>query len=490
MSMIASRASLNNAGIILPSVSRFQSLIFKRKIPDFFGRSTYYRHYSNFGTELRSSDFALSRLLNGIRVATKSIGECNKSNLITFGILIDGGSSKEDNGKNGVAHFLEHLMFKGTHKRPKKQIEYEIESMGAHLNAYTTREQTVYQIRCFINDMPRCMDILSDIIKNSKLCKKSIENEREVIIREMEEVNKSEEEAIFDDLHSEIYRGSKLGNTILGPKENIMNISRSDLVDYINENYTPNNMVILAIGNIDHDYFRKLVEHYFDGLTDKSKDKGGCKTSLKANEDNSTSCSSDKTPVVIQKRGEHDGKLYVSVGYNGVSFKSADLPKLMLLKIILGEYYYSNTNSFNKITDHLISHVKKYLNVFETFIACYKDTGILGWYLKFNDDVNTLSELEINRLTKLLHDKFKDLHMHINEEDLSRAKRILSYQIASVYEHSPSLFDEIGKDIIVNNRHVSVDERLDQLKSIKLDDIKDVINKYLNYDELKYIIKK
>ncbi|KAH7648164.1 mitochondrial processing peptidase beta subunit [Cryptosporidium bovis] len=376
MSLITLRNILNitNTGIGFPSVSRFQNLLYSNKINHFYNNCHGgYKYYSN-STPIKysSPDFSMSKLSNGIRVATKNMGNDNKSNFITFGLFVDSGVTKEDTGKNGVAHFLEHLMFKGTYKRSKKEIESEIENLGAHLNAYTSREQTVYQIRCFVNDVPKCMDILSDIIKNSKLCKKSIENEREVIIREMEEVYKSEEEAIFDELHSEFYKNNSLGNTILGPKENIISINRNDLINYIRSNYIPNNMVILAVGNIDHEYFKGIANHYFNDIN--------------SNDNNNYSSTkihcSERIPVIIQKRGKHDGKLHIAMGYNGCSLKSIDLPKLMLLKIILGEYtlnehknndIYNSSN--NKITQGIIFDIKKYIESFEVFNTCYKDTG-------------------------------------------------------------------------------------------------------------------
>jgi processing peptidase subunit beta len=137
------------------------------------------------------------------------------------GIWIDAGSRFESEKTNGTAHFLEHMAFKGTSRRSQTDLELEVENMGAHLNAYTSREQTVYYAKAFSKDLPKAVDILSDILQNSTLGEAEIERERGVILREMQEVETNLQEVVFDHLHSTAYQGTPLGRTILGPSENI-----------------------------------------------------------------------------------------------------------------------------------------------------------------------------------------------------------------------------------------------------------------------------
>merc|ERR1712137_109715 len=151
---------------------------------------------------------------NGFTIATEHSPWAQTS---TVGVWIDAGSRAETDKTNGTAHFLEHLAFKGTQKRTQQQLELEIENMGGHLNAYTSRENTVYYAKAFNNDVPAAVDILSDILQNSKLEAQAIERERDVILREQEEV-------VFDHLHATAFQGQPLGRTILGPKENIQSI--------------------------------------------------------------------------------------------------------------------------------------------------------------------------------------------------------------------------------------------------------------------------
>lgn len=202
-------------------------------------------------------------LSNGFTVATESFPHAKTA---TVGIWIDSGSRSESLESNGVAHFLEHLAFKGTKSRTQQDLELEIENMGAHLNAYTSREQTVYYAKSFQDDVPKVVDILSDILQNSKFEESSIERERDVILREQEEVDKQVEEVVFDHLHATAYQGHPLGCTILGPRENILSIKHEHLISYINENYTADRMVLVGAGGVSHEQLVELAEKYFSNL--------------------------------------------------------------------------------------------------------------------------------------------------------------------------------------------------------------------------------
>ena len=168
----------------------------------------------------------VSTLDNGLRVAS----EGGHGETATVGVWIDAGSRYENANNNGAAHFLEHMAFKGTSKRTQKQLEVEIENIGGHLNAYTSREQTVYYANVFKQDIPQAMDILSDILQNSLLDEGAITRERDVILREMQEVEKQTEEVIFDRLHETAFQGTGLGRTILGPEENIRNLQKRYII--------------------------------------------------------------------------------------------------------------------------------------------------------------------------------------------------------------------------------------------------------------------
>lgn len=205
----------------------------------------------------------VTRLSNGLTIATES----HKAALTcSFGVFVDAGSSLESVNSNGVAHFCEHLLFKGTSSCSQVDIEKLVENKGAHLNAYTSREITAYYANSLSKDLDSFVPLLADILLNSNLSKDSIEKERDVILRESIEVDKNKEEVVFDHLHAIAFQGSGLGMTILGPNKNIKSLTQADMKAYLQENYTPDRMVLSAAGGVDHDAFVKLAEMYFGSM--------------------------------------------------------------------------------------------------------------------------------------------------------------------------------------------------------------------------------
>merc|ERR1712093_369882 len=174
----------------------------------------------------------ISTLANGFTVATESQPFAQTA---TVGVWIDAGSRAETDATEGTAHSL----------------ELEVENLGAHLNAYPSREQTVYYAKSFRDDVGKTVDIISDILQNSKLEESAIERERDVILREQEEVDKVTEEVVFDHLHAVAFQGQPLGRTILGPRKNILSIRKNDLQSYIKNNYTADRMVLVGAGGVE-----------------------------------------------------------------------------------------------------------------------------------------------------------------------------------------------------------------------------------------------
>jgi len=210
-------------------------------------------------TLLNTPPTQVTVLDNGMRVASEDSG----SPTSTVGLWIDTGSRYETATNNGVAHFLEHMAFKGTAKRTQTGLELEVENMGAHLNAYTSREQTVFYAKCLAGDLEGAVEILSDILTNSTFGQQEIERERGVILREMQEVEMNLQEVVFDHLHAVAYQGTPLGRTILGPAKNIKSISRDDLTHYINTHYKGPRMVLAGAGGVNHDALCKMAETHF-----------------------------------------------------------------------------------------------------------------------------------------------------------------------------------------------------------------------------------
>ncbi|MEO0763947.1 MAG: pitrilysin family protein, partial [Pseudomonadota bacterium] len=172
----------------------------------------------------------------------------------------------ERESENGVAHFLEHMAFKGTARRTATEIAEEIEDVGGHLNAYTSRERTAYYARVMAEDVPRALDIIADIVLNPALDAEEMELERGVILSEIGQANDTPDDIIFDWLQETAFPGQPIGRSILGSEARVGAFRPGDLSAFIAAHYRPQRMVLAAAGAVDHDAIVRLAEQVFGHL--------------------------------------------------------------------------------------------------------------------------------------------------------------------------------------------------------------------------------
>src|SRR5712671_8195192 len=199
----------------------------------------------------------LSTLANGLRVATDRVDTVDT---VSLGIWIDVGTRHEPAEINGVAHFLEHMAFKGTARRSALAIAEEIEAVGGHLNAYTSRESTAYYAKGLKEDLPLALDILSDILQYSTFDCEEIERERAVILQEIGQANDTPDDIIFDYFQERAFPDQAMGRPVLGRPEIIRGLGREAVIAYLRDHYGAARMVLSASGNLDHDRFVALAE--------------------------------------------------------------------------------------------------------------------------------------------------------------------------------------------------------------------------------------
>lgn len=202
-------------------------------------------------------------LPNGFRIVTEAMPGLKSASV---GIWVGAGGRHEGADQNGIAHFLEHMAFKGTDRRTALQIAEEIEDVGGYINAYTSREMTAYYARCLSADVPRALDVISDIVLNPVFADEDIETERHVILQEIGQANDTPDDIIFDWLHEVSYPGQAFGRTILGPEDRVASFGRGDLRSFVSRHYGPDRMILSAAGGIDHDAIVAEAEKIFGGL--------------------------------------------------------------------------------------------------------------------------------------------------------------------------------------------------------------------------------
>ena len=205
----------------------------------------------------------LTTLPNGLRIVTERMEGLASASV---GIWLTAGGRHERPEQNGIAHFLEHMAFKGTKTRSAARIAEEIEDVGGYINAYTSREVTAYYARVLEADVPLALDVISDIVLNPVFDPREIETERHVILQEIGQALDTPDDIIFDWLQEAAFPNQALGRTILGPAERVSGFDRSDLTGFVAEHYGPGRMILAAAGAVDHDAVVRGAERAFGHL--------------------------------------------------------------------------------------------------------------------------------------------------------------------------------------------------------------------------------
>ncbi|MDP4292740.1 MAG: pitrilysin family protein, partial [Bacteroidota bacterium] len=204
-------------------------------------------------------EYQYFKLENGLRIVHRKVS----SKIAHVGVVISAGTRDELPEEHGLAHFIEHMIFKGTQKRNLFRILSRLDSVGADLNAFTAKEETTIYASFLNTYYDRTLELFADILLNSTFPQNELEKEREVVIDEINSYKDSPSEQIVDDFEDQVFTGHGLGNNILGTPKYVRKFSREAIQKFIRENYLPSNMVICSVGNINFDRLIHLVEKYF-----------------------------------------------------------------------------------------------------------------------------------------------------------------------------------------------------------------------------------
>nr|XP_033328857.1 mitochondrial-processing peptidase subunit beta [Megalopta genalis] len=397
----------------------------------------------------------------GMRIASEDTG----APTATVGLWIDSGSRFENDENNGVAHFMEHMAFKGTTKRSQTDLELEIENMGAHLNAYTSREQTVFYAKCLSQDVPKAIEILSDIIQNSKLGENEIERERGVILREMQEVETNLQEVVFDHLHSSAYQGTPLGRTILGPTKNIKSITRKDLLDYVRTYYGPPRFVLAGAGGVEHNALVELADKHFGKMTGPHYD-----------EIPRIDVPCRYTGSEIRVRDDSIPLAHIAIAVEGAGWVDADNIPLMVANTLMGAWDRSQGGGVNN-ANHL-AQAAAFLGMchsYQSFNTCYKDTGLWGVYY-------VCDPMKCEDFVENIQSEWMRLCVSVTEKEVERAKNILKTNMLLQLDGTTAICEDIGRQMLCYNRRIPLHELEARINSVTAKTIHDVGMKYI-YDQ-------
>jgi len=382
----------------------------------------------------------IDKLKNGIRVVTEEIPSIES---VSVGIWINAGSRNEKKIENGIAHFLEHMAFKGTEKRSALQIAEEIESVGGFINAYTSREITCYYAKVLKNHLPLAVDILSDIISNSTFHEQEIEIEKGVIIQEIGQMKDTPDDIIFELLQKEAFADSELGRSILGSVENINSFQRKNFINFIDNNYFAEKIVICAAGNLKHKDLCKLALSLQD-IRELKKPKSKNKVLFKGGE----------------KRVIKDlEQAHFAVGFEAPNLKSPKLFAGKVFSVIMG----------GGMSSRLFQEIREKRGLcysIGTSFDCYSDNGIFLSYAGTSGD-------KVKELSEVIATEFKDSITTINESEVERAKTQLRSSLLMGLENSSSRSERLARGLIIWDKIVEVQETISKIDSVSLEDVRD-----------------
>ncbi|GER31310.1 mitochondrial processing peptidase [Striga asiatica] len=370
----------------------------------------------------------VTTLSNGLRIATESDLTAATA---TVGVFVDAGSRFESADTNGTSHFLEHMIFKGTERRKARELEEQIENIGGHLNAYTSREQTTYYAKVMDKDVPLALDILSDILQNSTFEEGRINLERDVILREAEEVEGQEGEVIFDHLHATAFQHTPLGRTILGPAENIKSIGKKDLQKYIATHYTAPRMVVVAAGAVKHEDIVEEVKKLFTKLS--------C-------DPTTASDLIAREPAIftgseVRMLDDDVPLAQFAIAFEGSSWTDPDSIALMVMQSMLGSWN-KNVSGGKHMGPELAQKIaiNEIAESFMAFNTNYYDTGLFGVYAIAKPEcLDDLAYAIMYELTRLCY--------RVSEADVIRARNQLKSCLLLHLDGTSPVAEDIGRQL-------------------------------------------
>lgn len=383
-------------------------------------------------------------LSNGMRVVTDS---SKKAETISLGVWVSVGARYETPDIGGISHVLEHMAFKGTATRSAFQIAEEIEAVGGIMNAYTGKDMTAYYVKVLKEDLALGLDIIADILQNSKMDKDELAKEQGVIVQEINMQNDTPDELVFDYLAAKAFPDQPLGRPILGTADNVRSVTSQKLLDYMHTQYTAGRMIISASGAIDHDTFVQMCEKAFTKIGNRpvKKEQPG----LYVGGD-----------MRVQKDNE---QVNLVLGFEGLSYTDKDYYAASVLSGIFGGGMASRL--FQEIREK-----RGLVYSIYSFNSPETDTGVFGIYAG-------TGEKEVAELMPVLCDEILTLPSTIRDDEIARAKARLKARILMRMENISTHAELNAIDMIIHGRVVPKEETIAAIDRVDLEALKRVAHR-------------
>lgn len=388
----------------------------------------------------------LTKLDNGLTVVTDSMPTVESASV---GLWVGVGTRHEKPEQNGLAHLIEHMVFKGTRRRNAADIAREIEDVGGHMNAYTSREQTAYYAKVLADDVPVAVDLIADILQESLFDPAELDRERAVIVQEIAQVNDTPDDVIFDHFQTAAFPDQGLGRPVLGTADVVRSMPRDALVDYVAGSYGGEACVLSVAGRVEHDRVVDLAAERFASLpsaasrvTDPARYAGG--------------------EVRVDRDLE---QLHVILGFRGVSFTDDDFYALQVLSMIYG----------GGMSSRLFQEVREKRGLaysIYSFTSAYLDDGLLGVYAGTGPD-------EVGEVMPVVCDQLRAIPEELEDSELARAIIQLKSSLLMSRESTSSRCEQMANHVLIHGRVPDIPDIIANVEKVDRAAIRRVITRLL-----------
>jgi predicted Zn-dependent peptidase len=375
----------------------------------------------------------VSTLANGLRVATDPMESVES---VSVGVWVEAGSRYESPSISGVSHFLEHMVFKGTRRRDARAIAEEIEAVGGHLNAHTSREYTAFYAKVLRDDVPLAVDIIADIVQHATLDDGELGRERTVIIQEIMQAQDTPDDIIFDRFQEIAFPEQPLGRPVLGSPELISAMTRDVLADYMDVHYGAPRMVLSAAGRVDHDALLELATTAFERLP--------------------PTIGAEREPARYRGgefREERDlEQVHLVLGFQGVGYRDDDFYPVSVLSTLLGGGMSSRLFQEAREKRGLVYSIY-------TFPSSYSDTGVFGIYAG-------TGEREVEELIPLVCEQLCRVADDLDEAEIARARAQLKSGMLMSLESTSARCEQLARQLMIFGRPIPVAESVARVEAV------------------------
>ena len=398
----------------------------------------------------------IKTLGNGIRVITEYLPNYHS---VAVGIWVKTGSTCETPEENGISHFIEHMMFKGTEKRSAKQIAVDMDKIGGQLNAFTSKECTCYHAKVVPDKLDTAIEVLADLFMNSVHDEKEIEKEKGVVLEEIAMVNDNVEELAHEKISELFFTGSTLSKPILGPPENITKFTRADLVQYIDMHYYPANVVVAVAGNYDEQQLMDSIQkHLGDYMRGSKKEKDSCENPFVPKE----------RSLFIEKDVE---QTHLCLAFPGCTFADDIRFSLAVLNNIFGGGMSSRL--FQSIREEKGLAYSVY-----SYPSAYSFSGMFSLYAGTTavnaDDVVILMKQEMDRLKG----------EKISQHDFEQGKDQLKGNYVLSMESTNAKMSAIGKSLLLLDKAYDEQETIEKIDAVTIESVNALIDSIFDYSKM------